>query len=120
MRNWWVSPDANPHWRPPRLANPRPLDRLRDKLDEIIADESNGEQWLKALAELLPGEAIEAFLDHKQMTAAEIRVISGFVGEFGQDMASGRLIRRGHATPVPPVSRVPQARSGATWLRLWR
>ena len=115
MPNWWQS--ADPKWRPPPLANPYPLDPIRDKLHAII-DDSNGEHWLKALAELLPGEAIEAFLDHKQMTPAEIRTISGFVGEFGADMASGRFIRRGHATPAPPVSTGP--RSGATWFRLWR
>ena len=114
----------DPKWRPPRLANPRPLDRLRDKLNAIIDDEEHGEHWLKALAERLPGEAIEAFLDHKQMTADELKVIVAFTGEFGQDMRTGKRHRR---PPDPPVStgfaalsRRPRSKAGGLGARCAR
>jgi hypothetical protein len=107
---WWSS-GADPKWRPPRAQRPGAArDRLRDRLNEIIGDETRGEDWLKALAERLPGEAIEAFLDHKQMTADELRTISGFCSEFGEDMASGRLVRRGDLN-APPVSPGPRSRN---------
>jgi hypothetical protein len=96
---WWSS-GADPNWKPPRLNNPRPLDRIRDKLNAIIGDETHGELWLKALAERLPAEAIESFLDSKQMTPGETAAISGFVDEFGRDMATNRLCRRPAAPPV--------------------
>ena len=119
MPNWWSNPNVNPKWRPPRAQKPgAALERIRDQLNAII-DDANGELWLKALAELLPAEAIEAFLGHKQMTPDEIRTISGFCSEFGEDMGSGRLVRRGHPTPPAPPH-VPEARSSASWFRLWR
>jgi hypothetical protein len=109
MPNWWAQGD--PKWRPPRAQRPGATrDRLRDKLNEIIADEGRGQLWLKALAERLPGEAIESFLDHKQMTADELRTISGFCSEFGEDMASGRLVRRADLN-APPVSPGPRSRN---------
>jgi hypothetical protein len=98
---WWAQ--SNPRWRPPPLANPRPLDRLRDQLNAIIGDDEHGKDWLKSLAERLPGEA---FLEHRQMTADEIRTISGFCSEFGEDMQTGRLVRRLQEAPhVSPQSR---------------
>lgn len=90
---WWSS-GADSKWSPPRAQRPGVgRDRLRDRLNAIIEDEERGELWLKSLAERLPGEAIEAFLEHKQMTPDEIRAIAAFVGEFGYDMETGKLVR---------------------------
>jgi hypothetical protein len=105
---WWAQ--SNPKWRPPPLANPRPLDRLRDRLNEIIGDDEHGEDWLKSLAERLPAEAIEAFLDMKAMTPGEIRAIAGFVGEFGADMETGRLVRRAQEESHSPRAQMAAGR----------
>lgn len=111
MPNWWSNPGVDPNWRPPRLNNPPGAvrDRLRSTLNEIVSDDERGELWLKSLAERLPGEAIEAFLEHKQMTADEIRTIAGFCSEFGEDMASGRLVRRADLD-APPVPTGPRSK----------
>jgi hypothetical protein len=102
---WWANPGADPNWRPPPLANPRPLDRLRGQIQEILED-TNGEQWFSLLVSRLPTKAIERFLDGETIAPDEIKAIVGFLGEFGRDLNTSRLIHRPRdAPPVSPRTR---------------
>jgi hypothetical protein len=111
---WWTPPDVDPNWRPPRLNRPG-HDRLRDRLTEILGDRQ-GEEWFGALRERLSANAIDRFLkDGAALTSEETRTIVGFVGEFGFDMRTNKLIRRNGV-----AAEAPQAASGVARFWPWR
>jgi hypothetical protein len=92
---WWWS-GADSHWQPPRLNRPG-RDRLREGLAELI-DEYGGYRSFRTEIGLSK-DACERFLegDDNALSIEQTKAVARYLGEFGRDMETNKLFRRGRS-----------------------